>query len=69
MVHRLKSEIYFTLDFTVGTHYFIQKWGTSPPLNQRFRWQSNAMSVATVALKTAETNSRQSSSHFALTKN
>jgi len=31
MVDRLKSEICLTLDSTVGTHYFTQYRGTSPP--------------------------------------
>ena len=69
MVDRLESEICLTLDSTVGTRYFTQYRGTSPPAQATLRWQSNAMSLVTPYSKTAEANSPHFASHFALTKN
>lgn len=67
-VDRLKSEICLTLDSTMGLIILHSTGARHRQLKQRFRWQSNAMSLATLVLKRAEANSRHSASHFALIK-
>ena len=66
MVDRLKSEICLTSIPQSGLIILHSTGTRHRQLKQRFRWQSNAMSLVTLVLKRAEANSHHSASHFAI---